>query len=237
MVAMAKKMEDTGAHCAVATPPLIRQNMPMVLTQFIRHSPLPVVIYNIPEVDNFDLKTIFQELCIQLGVIGWKESTSATKEMRRLASSISAFKPDFAWMTGKENQIFQAMFNGRMSNAKPATGAVCSMYHMGVAPFVRLFQAIRKKRWIDAKQIQYEHIDPTYKVYSEGLAPPGSSQQHLPAQRRRGGNSIHSHCRRRAGGQPAPDVEQATLRGGPMRARLFTFYNHIFQYLNGSPPI
>jgi 4-hydroxy-tetrahydrodipicolinate synthase len=153
MLENVRAMADAGAQIAVATAPgyfnYNQQELESIFSKFADASPLPVVIYDIPDLAGMKLDV---ELLIRLAhhdnVVGFKDSTADYVHFEGLLAGLSGF-PDFYLLQGKERYLFDSLIAG-------ASGFVVSMVQIDPRPFVRLSQAVRAGKRALAQRLQNE---------------------------------------------------------------------------------
>jgi 4-hydroxy-tetrahydrodipicolinate synthase len=140
MVEAAQVMADAGARAAVATVPgYFHYNQAEIETIFLKFadaSPLPVLVYDIPEFTNLQLTN---ELVLKLArhgnVLGLKDSSA---DLPRFESLLDALRdrPDFYLFQGKEMLTTESLRRG-------ASGFIVSVIHLLPETFVALYRAVR----------------------------------------------------------------------------------------------
>jgi dihydrodipicolinate synthase/N-acetylneuraminate lyase len=153
MLENARSMADAGAQMAVATVPgyfhYDQAETEKIYTEFANASPLPVIVYDIPEFTNVKLANeMLLHLAGHENVIGFKDSSADFARFQILVDSLQSF-PDFYLMQGKENLLADSMKIG-------ASGFIVSLIHLEPAPFVNLYRAVRAGNIEIADTIQRE---------------------------------------------------------------------------------
>ncbi len=153
MLENAHAMADAGAQMAVATVPgyyrYDQAETEEIYTEFANASPLPVIVYDIPEFTNVKLANeMLLHLAGHENVIGFKDSSADFARFQMLVDSLLAF-PDFYLMQGKENLLSDSLKIG-------ASGFIVSLIHLEPAPFVNLYRAVRARDFVLADAIQSE---------------------------------------------------------------------------------
>jgi len=146
-------MADSGAQIAVATVPGYFKYSPpeieSIYLKFADQSPLPVIVYDIPEFTNtkFDQGMIVR-LARHGNIIGLKDSSADFERFGELIESLQEF-PDFYLFQGKENLIADSLRLG-------ASGFVVSMIHLDPKPFIGMYRAVQQGEYGWASAIQIE---------------------------------------------------------------------------------
>lgn len=140
MLENAHAMADAGAQIAVATVPSYfhysQSEIETIYLKFADASPLPVMVYDIPEFTNVKLAN---EMVLRLArhgnIIGFKDSSADFERFEGLIEALQSF-PNFYLMQGKENLIADSLRIG-------ASGFIVSLLHIDPRPFVGVYRAIR----------------------------------------------------------------------------------------------
>lgn len=153
MLENARSMADAGAQVAVATVPgyfrYDESEIEKIYLDFSAGSPLPVIVYDIPEFTNVKLANeMLLRLVARQNIIGFKDSSADFERFKGLANSLRSF-PDFYLMQGKENLLADSLHIG-------ASGFIVSLIHLEPAPFVNLYRAVRAGQEDVANAIQVE---------------------------------------------------------------------------------
>jgi dihydrodipicolinate synthase/N-acetylneuraminate lyase len=151
MIESAKVMADAGARSVVATAPgyfhYDQEEIESIFLKFADASPLPVVIYDIPEFTNMQFTNDMVLRLAQHGnIMGLKDSSA---DLPRFESLLDALRdrPDFALLQGKEMFIAESLRRG-------ASGFVVSVIHLAPRTFVELYRAVRAGQEEYADSIQ-----------------------------------------------------------------------------------
>jgi len=153
MLEAARAMAQAGADGAVATAPgyfrYDAQELESIFHTFADASPLPVVVYDIPE---FTGHTVAVDTITHLArhgnVLGVKDS-SADFERFALLSEVLRDFPEFALLQGKEAFLAASLRLG-------AAGFVVSLIHLDPESFVALYRAVRSGDELRADVLQAE---------------------------------------------------------------------------------
>lgn len=163
MIENAKAHASAGADVAVITAPgYFSYNMyetEYILTKFAESSPIPVLIYDIPEFAGMKLSLdMLKRLAAHPNVIGIKDSSA---DGARFNSMIDAFKNDdnLILLQGKELILAESLLNG-------ASGLVVSLLHIDPRPFVAIYNACKAGDVAEAARLQ-EGIAKVFNVLAE----------------------------------------------------------------------
>jgi dihydrodipicolinate synthase/N-acetylneuraminate lyase len=153
MLENAYAMADAGAQIAVTTAPVYyhydQLEIEKIYLEFADASPIPVIVYDIPEFTNVKLAgEMLLRLAKHKNIIGFKDSSADFGRFKILADSLQSF-PDFYLMQGKENLLADSLRIG-------ASGFIVSLIHLEPAPFVNLYRAVRACNFKIADAIQAE---------------------------------------------------------------------------------
>ncbi|MEY2816866.1 MAG: hypothetical protein RL275_329 [Chloroflexota bacterium] len=153
MLDNARAMADAGAQIVVATVPgyfhYNQSEIETIYMKFADASPLPVIVYDIPEFTNVKFgNSMLVNLASHENVIGFKDSSADFERFKLLADALQPFK-DFYLMQGKENYLADSIRIG-------ASGFIVSLIHLEPRPFIQLYQAARAGDFETANRIQTE---------------------------------------------------------------------------------
>jgi 4-hydroxy-tetrahydrodipicolinate synthase len=153
MLENARAMADAGAQISVATVPTYfhynQTEIETIYSKFADASPLPVIVYDIPEFTNVKLATaMVLRLARHGNIIGFKDSSADMARFKQLVEALQSF-PDFYLMQGKENLIAESLRIG-------ASGFIVSLMHIDPLPFIGVYRAIRAGNYQLAESIQTE---------------------------------------------------------------------------------
>lgn len=153
MLENARGMADSGAQIAVATVPgyfhYDETEIEKIYLEFAEASPIPVIIYDIPEFTSVKLANSMLLRLAQLeNIIGFKDSSADFERFKMLAASLNEI-PDFYLMQGKENLLADSLHIG-------ASGFIVSLIHLEPAPFISIYRAVRAGEYQFALRIQAE---------------------------------------------------------------------------------
>lgn len=137
MLENAKAMADAGADIAVMTAPgyfeYSQDEIKNIFLRFIDQSPLPVLVYDIPDFTGVKLdEGLISDLVQHENVVGIKDSSG---DRERFLSLLDHFKArdDLYVFQGKEILLAESMLSG-------ASGFVVSLIQIDPLPFVRLWE-------------------------------------------------------------------------------------------------
>ncbi len=177
MLENASAMADSGAQIAVATVPTYfhynQIEIETIYSKFADASPLPVIVYDIPEFTNVKLSNaMVLRLARHGNIIGFKDSSADMDRFKYLVETLQSF-PDFYLMQGKENLIASSLAMG-------ASGFIVSLMHINPIPFVGLYRAVRARDEQKANLIQ-DVINQVIRMVKESIErrPESSTLFHL----------------------------------------------------------
>ncbi len=144
-------MADAGAQMAVATVPGYFKYNPeeieTIYTEFADASPIPVMVYDIPEFTNTKLdQRMILRLARHGNIVAFKDSSADFERFKELISALERY-PNFLLFQGKENLIYDSLRLG-------ASGFIAGLIHLAPAAFIRLYKATRAGEFDLAAQIQ-----------------------------------------------------------------------------------
>ena len=153
MLENAHAMADAGAQMAVVTAPgyfsYTQDELKAIFLEFADASPLPVVVYDIPDLARTKLDVdMAVELAHHGNVVGFKDSTADYPHFDGLLAGV-ADVPDFLLLQGKERYLANSLAAG-------ASGFVISMVQINPDPFVRLYRAVQSGQFDLARRIQIQ---------------------------------------------------------------------------------
>ncbi len=153
MLENAYAMADAGAQMVVVTAPgyfnYSQAELKSIFLRFADASPLPVVVYDIPDLARIKLDVdLSVELAHHDNVVGFKDSTADYPHFKALLDGLADL-PDFYLLQGKERYLVDSLLAG-------ASGFVVSMVQINAAPFVRLYRAVRSGDVELARRLQVE---------------------------------------------------------------------------------
>ena len=151
MLESARAMADSGAEYCVATVPgyfhYNQSEIETIYLSFADASPLPVIIYDIPEFTNVKLgQGMLLRLARHGNVVGFKDSSADFERFKDLADSLRSF-PDFFLMQGKESLLADSLGIG-------ASGFIVSLLHLDPRPFIAVYRETRAGNAEGARKIQ-----------------------------------------------------------------------------------
>lgn len=151
MIDNARAMANAGAQIAVATVPgyfkYNPQEIELIYRKFADASPLPVMVYDIPEFTNTKLdEGMLVRLASHGNIIAFKDSSADFARFTELLAALE-HQPDFFLFQGKENLLFDSLRLG-------ASGFIVSLIHLLPATFFNLYRATRAGEFDTAAAIQ-----------------------------------------------------------------------------------
>lgn len=151
MLDNARAMAEAGAQIAVATVPgyfhYDQAEIEKIYLEFADTSPIPVIVYDIPEFTNVKIANdMLLRLAKHPNIVGFKDSSADFERFQMLADALQAF-PEFYLMQGKENLLADSLRIG-------ASGFIVSLIHLEPAPFINLYRAVRAGDYEIANSIQ-----------------------------------------------------------------------------------
>jgi dihydrodipicolinate synthase/N-acetylneuraminate lyase len=140
MLENAHSMAAAGADMVVVTVPAYfnysQAEAEDIFAQFADDSPLPVIVYDIPDLTRMKLDVdLLVRIAHHPNVVGCKDSTADYAHFQGLMAGIQDL-PDFILMQGKEGFLAQSLLAG-------SSGIVVSMVQIDPSLFVALYQAAR----------------------------------------------------------------------------------------------
>lgn len=153
MLENAHAMADAGAHMAVVTAPgyfhYNNQEIEAIFLKFADESPIPVVVYDIPDLVGLKLDgDMVVRLAHHDNVVGFKDSSSDFERFKHVLTRLDGL-PNFQVLQGKERLLFDSLMAG-------ASGFVISLLQIDPRPFVLLSQVTRSGEIERARRIQAE---------------------------------------------------------------------------------
>jgi len=153
MLESARVMAETGAQIAVATAPgyfhYNQHELETIFLKFADASPLPVILYDIPEFTNLKLATEMVTRMARHGnILGFKDSSADFERFGQLVDALKEY-PDFYLLQGKEQYLADSLRLG-------CSGFVVSLIHLAPASFVALYRAVRAGETVLADSLQAE---------------------------------------------------------------------------------
>ncbi len=153
MLENAYAMADAGARMAVVTAPgyfhYNCQEIEAIFLKFADESPIPVIVYDIPDLVGLKLDG---EMVVRLAhhgnIVGFKDSSSDFERFKAMLTGLDGL-PDFHVLQGKERLLFDSLVAG-------ASGFVISLLQIDPRPFASLSQATRSGEIKRARHIQAE---------------------------------------------------------------------------------
>ena len=153
MLDNARSMADAGAEIVVATVPgyfhYNQSEIEKIYLKFADGSPLPVIVYDIPEFTNVKFaNSMLLKLANHENIIGFKDSSADFNRFKALAEALQHIE-GFHLMQGKENLLADSLRIG-------ASGFIVSLIHLEPAPFINLYRAVHAGNYKAGSRIQAE---------------------------------------------------------------------------------
>ena len=167
-VEMTRTAARLGADAALVVPPYY---YPAGKDAVLRHyrtvaaeGELPILLYNIPFFTKVTLELdIVQELAVEPGIVGIKDSSSNLRYFQQLTSTVKA--PAFSVVTGSDSLLFVQTISGGDGCISPGANLV-------PAWFVSLMDAVHADRWGEAWEMQ-QRIQALHQGIGYGTFPAG----------------------------------------------------------------
>ncbi|NGM62472.1 dihydrodipicolinate synthase family protein [Sphingobacterium sp. SGG-5] len=163
---------DNGADAVVLAPPSYFPFTPEELEAYVRHiayhSPLPVLLYNIPRLTKtaFDIETI-RRLADQKNIIGFKDSSRDWMYFQDVLNVAKA-RPDWTVLTGTEELLVKSMEAG-------ADGGVLGGANIFPRLLSSFYQAIKNNNVSEVARLESTLSD-YRRIYSSGIGATSSIQ-------------------------------------------------------------
>ncbi|MBV9154849.1 MAG: dihydrodipicolinate synthase family protein [Acidobacteriaceae bacterium] len=169
-VNLANRAAEAGFHAALALTPFYYPNQmhrPDTQLLFFRavadRSKLPVLLYNIPQVTNYDLSVdTIAELSHHPNIAGMKDSSGNNE---KLAAVVQAVKPGFQVLSGSGGSFWEALQAG-------ASGAILAIANPLPYACVTVWEAFRMRDH-DAGRDWQQRITPASRLISAKHGIPG----------------------------------------------------------------
>src|SRR5690606_4390763 len=105
---------DHGADAVILAPPSYFPYTQDELTRYVRyvarHSPLPVILYNIPRLTKTTFgKEVIENLLNEKEIIGFKDSSRDGNYFKEIVQVIKKTRPDWTILTGAEEMLVESM--------------------------------------------------------------------------------------------------------------------------------
>jgi 2-dehydro-3-deoxy-D-pentonate aldolase len=170
MLAMAKVAADAGADALVVAPPyylpLSQNDLVRCVTSFAAESPLPIYLYNVPNLAHVRYTLTSLKICGDLpNVVGFKDS-SGDFQFLEAALKLFQHRPDFGIFVGPENLLARSLGAG-------AHGAISGGANAFPRLYVALYDAAVDGRMDDVRVLQEQVEAFIRRVYSIGEAESG----------------------------------------------------------------
>jgi len=151
MLENTRALADAGADVAVLAAPgyftYSQKEVEAIFLKFADLSPLPVMIYDIPDFAGMKLEVrLMETLARHDNVIGFKDSSSDIASFKRLLT-VCGEHTNFYLLQGKEHLLAESIQSG-------ASGMTVSLVHVNPHVFVALYHACRSGDLSLASQLQ-----------------------------------------------------------------------------------
>ena len=177
MLENARIMADAGADIAVVTGPSYfnynQAEIEAIFLRFADDSPLPVMIYDIPDLAGVKLDAdMVCRLAKHENIAGLKDSSGDFDNFKKVLEILSD-NPDFYLLQGKEHLLADSLLAG-------ASGLVVSFLNIAPHPFVALYHAVQSKDIKSAVRIQ-SRITAAYEIVKRCFVrrPESSTLSHI----------------------------------------------------------
>jgi len=168
-IAFTKRLADAGADAALVRPPsyykarMTREPLRRHYLAVADASPIPVVIYNIPQNTGITIDPgLVVELARHPRIAGLKESLGS---LAYLGEIIRRLPPDFSYLTGSGFVVLPALLAG-------ASGAILAVANAAPGLCVEIYRLFREGKIGEAQQRQLDLI-PLNKAAMETYGIPG----------------------------------------------------------------
>lgn len=163
---------DNGADAVVLAPPPYFTLSPDELVGYtrhiVRHSPLPVILYNIPRLTKTAFTTeALQYLADEKGIIGFKDSSRDWDYFKDILP-LAGYRPDWTILTGAEELLVRSMAAG-------ADGGVLGGANLFPAVWSDFYKAVRDKNTGEAERLE-ELLSRFRNIYTLGKGATSSIQ-------------------------------------------------------------
>jgi 4-hydroxy-tetrahydrodipicolinate synthase len=167
-VALSRHAAKSGADAVVSSAPYY---YPLGQTELLRyfrtlaeHSPLPLLLYNMPAMTKTPLEIDLVEQAMEIeSVVGVKDSSGDLAYLRQLCATATERRPDWTVLVGSESLLVTAMLLG-------AHGGVCGGSNLAPRLFVDLYDAANRGNSHVARQL-LEQVMRLGQLYTIGRYP------------------------------------------------------------------
>ncbi len=177
MLESARAMAEAGAQIAIATAPgyfhYNQRELETIFLKFADVSPIPVIIYDIPEFTNLKLATgMVTRLARHGNILGFKDSSADFNRFGVLVETLKEY-PNFYLLQGKEQYLADSLALG-------CSGFVVSLIHLAPTSFMGLYHAVRSGDVKLAAALQAE-VNQAYQLVHDAIErrPESSSLFHM----------------------------------------------------------
>ncbi len=145
-----------GADCVALVPPYyFKMSQPNVREHFTllaKHSPIDLVLYNIPQFANEIAVDTVRELAELPRIIGIKDSSRDFPRYLNPIAAVRPQRPDFSFMIGCEEILVPSLLMGGDGGTLATSGVVPEI-------IVGMYQAVVDGRLAEAVRLQYSVLD------------------------------------------------------------------------------
>jgi dihydrodipicolinate synthase/N-acetylneuraminate lyase len=154
---MCQHCADLGCRAVSITGPyyynLSQEAIESYFRKLAEHSPIDIVIYNIPMFSNEISLPVLKRLALDCPrIIGTKDSSKDLTRFMHIIHQIKSQRPDFACLIGWEELLVPSLFMGGDGGTLSTTG---------VAPEVimKIYDTAKAGLWDEAREMQYRILD------------------------------------------------------------------------------
>jgi len=183
---MCQHCADVGCRAVSITGPyyynLSQEAIESYFRKLAEHSPIDIVIYNIPMFSNEISLPVLKRLALDCPrIIGTKDSSKDLTRFIHIIHQIKSQRPDFACLIGWEELLVPSLFMGGDGGTLGTTG---------VAPEVimKIYDTASAGHWDEAREMQYRILD----VFQEMITAPNFPEGFRAGYEIRGFNVGHA---------------------------------------------
>jgi 4-hydroxy-tetrahydrodipicolinate synthase len=148
---------DLGCTAVSVTGPyyykVSQQSIEHFFRELARHTPIDIVLYNIPQFANEISVPVLTRLALDCPrIVGVKDSSRDFPRFLETLHAIKPQRPDFACLIGCEEILFPALFMGGDGGTIATSGVVPEVV-------MKLYAETRAGHWDAAKRIQLKLLD------------------------------------------------------------------------------
>jgi len=160
-VELTEQAAAIGADAAIVLTPsyytskMDAQAMRRHFLELAEHSPLPIILYNMPAFTGIDLSAeTVVELAQHPNIVGIKDSSG---NVVKLGDIIRAAPPDFSVLAGSASFLYPALVLG-------AAGGIMALANIAPEQCYRIYRYAQEGRHEEARQLQLKMIPPNTAV-------------------------------------------------------------------------